>query len=290
MWGYSLQIYADFSGYTDIAIGLSRLMGFKLLENFNSPYKALSVADFWRRWHKSLGTWLKEYLYIPLGGNRSGGIGTYVATLIIFFFLLLITGWYELIFVYIGLVIVYIYGVLFIKNFKTYIHRDLNLLITMVIGGLWHGASANFVIWGAMNGCALIFYNYWKKVSPYENSTKSLARFWKIFITFQFITFTRIWFRLEEVETPKLMLDQILNNFGFEWSVFTTVLSTYQSVFIVMICGFVVHWLPQKIKDSWEFKFETMPMYAKVLSVSVIIIAMYQAVSDVSKPFVYFQF
>jgi D-alanyl-lipoteichoic acid acyltransferase DltB (MBOAT superfamily) len=100
MWGYSLQIYGDFSGYTDIAIGLSRLMGFKLLENFNSPYKAVSVADFWRRWHKSLGSWLRDYLYIPLGGNKGGGVGTYIATLIIFTFLIFITRWYELIYVY----------------------------------------------------------------------------------------------------------------------------------------------------------------------------------------------
>lgn len=290
MWGYSLQIYGDFSGYTDIAIGLSRLMGFELLENFNSPYKAISVADFWRRWHKSLGSWLRDYLYIPLGGNRTGGIGTYIATLIIFFFLLLITGWYELIFVYIGLMILYIYGVLFIKNFKKLIHRDLNLIITMVVGGLWHGASENFVVWGAMNGCALVIYNYWKKVSPYEAKTGPLVHFWKIFITFNFITFTRIWFRLDGDGQPMLMLHQIWNEFNFSWDVFVKVLSTYDSVFIIMILGYIIHWLPQKIKDGWEFRFEKMPLYAKALSVSVILLLMYQAVSDVSKPFVYFQF
>lgn len=290
MWGYSLQIYGDFSGYTDIAIGLSRLMGFQLLENFNSPYKAVSVADFWRRWHKSLGSWLRDYLYIPLGGNRTGGIGTYLATLIIFFFLLLITGWYELIFIYIGLMILYIYGVLFIKNFKKLIHRDLNLIITMVVGGLWHGASANFVVWGAMNGVALVIYNYWKKVSPYEAKTGALTHFWKIFITFNFITFTRIWFRLDGDGQPLLMLHQIWNEFNFSWDVFVKVLATYDTVFIVMILGFVVHWLPQKIKDGWENRFEGMSLYAKAISVSVILLLMYQAVSDVSKPFVYFQF
>ncbi len=90
MWAYSLHIYADFSGYTDIAIGLSRLMGFELKENFNSPYKAVSVADFWRRWHKSLGSWLRDYLYIPLGGNRGGTIGSYIAIFFIFVFYFLI--------------------------------------------------------------------------------------------------------------------------------------------------------------------------------------------------------
>jgi D-alanyl-lipoteichoic acid acyltransferase DltB (MBOAT superfamily) len=290
MWGYSLQIYGDFSGYTDIAIGISRLMGFKLLENFNSPYKAINVADFWRRWHKSLGSWLRDYLYIPLGGNRTGGIGTYIASTVVFIFLLLITKWYELIFVYLGLMILYIYGVLFVKNFKKLIHRDLNLLITMVVGGLWHGASENFVIWGAMNGLALIIYNYWKKVSPYEDKKGPLVHFWKIFITFNFITFTRIWFRLEGDGQPIVMLNQIIYHFDFSWTVFKKVISTYDSVFIVMLIGYIIHWLPGKIKLAWEYQFERFSLPMKVLSVSVILVAMYQAISDVSKPFVYFQF
>ena len=134
MWAYSLHIYTDFSGYTDISIGLSRLMGFELKQNFNSPYKAVSVADFWRRWHISLGSWLRDYLYIPLGGNRTGSIGSYIAIFFIFVFLIFITQWYELLFVYAGLTALYLLGILFIKDFKRYVHRDLNLIITMVVG------------------------------------------------------------------------------------------------------------------------------------------------------------
>lgn len=290
MWGYSLQIYGDFSGYTDIAIGLSRLMGFKLLENFNSPYKATSVADFWRRWHKSLGSWLKDYLYIPLGGNKTGGIGTYVATTVIFVFLIFITQWYELIFVYLGLMILYVTGLLVITNFKQYVHRDLNLLITMVVGGLWHGASENFVIWGAMNGAALIFYNYWKKFSPYEKSNNFIVHFWKIFITFNFITFTRIWFRLDGEGEPLAMLDQIWNHFGFEWKTFGMVLWSFQSVFWVILFGYIIHWMPDKIKQTYEGWFSKSPLVIQALSVAIIVIVMYQAVSDTFKPFVYFQF
>jgi D-alanyl-lipoteichoic acid acyltransferase DltB (MBOAT superfamily) len=290
MWGYSLQIYGDFSGYTDIAIGLSRLMGFKLLENFNSPYKATSVADFWRRWHKSLGSWLKDYLYIPLGGNKTGGIGTYVATTLIFVFLIFITQWYELIFVYLGLMILYVIGLLVIPNFKQYVHRDLNLLITMVVGGLWHGASENFVIWGAMNGAALIFYNYWKKVSPYEKSNNFIVHFWKIFLTFNFITFTRIWFRLDGEGEPLAMLDQIWNHFGFDWKTFGMVLWSFQSVFWVILVGYIIHWLPNKIKETYEGWFSKSPLVVQALSVAIIVIIMYQAVSDTFKPFVYFQF
>ena len=290
MWGYSLQIYGDFSGYTDIAIGLSRLMGFKIKENFDSPYKARNVAEFWRRWHKSLGSWLRDYLYIPLGGNRTGGIGTYIAISIIFIFLIFITQWYELIFIYVGLGALYMIGYLIIPNFKKYVHRDLNLLITMVVGGLWHGASENFVIWGAMNGIALIIYKYWKRISPYEESKWWITHFWKIFITFNFITFTRIWFRLEEDGLPMIMLDQILYHFDFSWKLFVEVLVAYQSVFWVMLIGYIIHWLPGKVKDIWEKAFTNMPMVMQALSVAVIIFLMYQMVSDTSKPFVYFQF
>ena len=290
MWGYSLQIYGDFSGYTDIAIGISRLMGFELLPNFNSPYKANSVADFWRRWHKSLGAWLRDYLYIPLGGNRKGSWGSYIAILIIFIFLIFITQWYGLLFIYIGVTALYLIGVLLIPNFKKYVHRDLNLLITMVVGGLWHGASENFVIWGTMNGVALVIYNYWKKISPYENKPWLIVHFWKVFLTFNFITFTRIWFRLDGDGEPAVMLDQIWNHFDFSWSVFITVLQTYQSVFWVILIGYFFHWLPQTIKHRYEQVFIQMSMPLQIGSVILIIFIMYQAVSDTFKPFVYLAF
>ncbi|PHR32436.1 MAG: membrane-bound O-acyltransferase family protein [Fluviicola sp.] len=290
MWAYSLHIYADFSGYTDIAIGLSRLMGFELKENFNSPYKAINVADFWRRWHKSLGSWLRDYLYIPLGGNRGGSIGSYIAILIIFVFLIFITGWYDLLYVYAGLTVLYIIGLFVFKDFKRYVHRDLNLLITMVIGGLWHGASENFVIWGAMNGCALIIYKYWKQISPYENKSNFFVHFWKIFITFNFITFTRIWFKLEDDGLPNVMLNQMWNHFNLTWETFVTILTTYQAVFWVMLGGFFIHWLPEKFKKMYERWFTRMPLTLQAISVAVIIVLMYQAISSEAPPFVYLMF
>lgn len=290
MWGYSLQIYGDFSGYTDIAIGISRLMGFELLPNFNSPYKANSVADFWRRWHKSLGAWLRDYLYIPLGGNRSGGWGTYIATTVIFVFLFFILRWYELIWVYAAMMLIYLIGVLIVPSFKTFVHRDLNLLITMVVGGLWHGASQNFVIWGAMNGLALVIYNYWRKISPYEEKSWWIVHFWKILITFNFITFTRIWFRLDQPGEPGQMLYHIWNHFDFTWSVFVKVLQTYASVFWVILFGFTVHWLPDSWKKNIEVRFAGFPMTIQAVVVALLVLLMYQAVSDTFKPFVYFQF
>ncbi len=290
MWGYSLQIYGDFSGYTDIAIGLSKLMGFTLKENFNSPYKALNVADFWRRWHKSLGTWLRDYLYIPLGGNRSGGWGTYATGTIIFIFLIFITKWYALIFVYMGILILYTYGWMFIKDFNRLVHRDMNLLITMIIGGLWHGASNNFVIWGALNGAALVIYKYWSSISPYENKSNLWVHFWKIFITFNFITFTRVWFRLEGDGEPMAMLNQIFGHFDFSWSVFIKVLATYWSAFAFILVGFILHWLPSTVKKGWELKFESLSFGLKIASVSILLFLVYQTAVEGGKPFVYFQF
>lgn len=302
MWAYSLHIYADFSGYTDIAIGLSQLMGFKLKPNFNSPYKAKSVAEFWRRWHISLGSWLKDYLYIPLGGNRTGGLGSYIAIAIIFTFLIFITQWYDLLYIYAGLTVIYLLGVTYIKNFKTYVHRDLNLLITMVVGGLWHGASENFVIWGAMNGTALIIYKYWRKISFYENSTKWFSTVWKIFLTFNFITFTRIWFKLDEARTsggmsdaeadelPFKMLKRIWNHFDYSWETFVTVLETYQAVFWVMLAGFIIHWLPDRVKAIYEKAFTRMPLPLQAVSVAIIIVLLYQALGAEQPAFVYLQF
>ncbi len=290
MWGYSLQIYGDFSGYTDIAIGISLLMGFRLLQNFNSPYKATSVADFWRRWHISLGSWFREYLYIPLGGNRSGGIGTFIMTIFILIFMVFITKWYSLLYIYLGLTIVYLLVAKYIPESKKHIFRDLNLLITQVTGGLWHGASTNFVIWGFMNAIALIVYNHWRTISPYESSTKWYARAWKIFFTFNFITFTRIWFRLDEEGAPMNMVNHIWKKFDFSWETFLLVCDTYKESLLIMVAGILIHWLPSKWKDFYKNTFTKLPVVFQMIAVAFIIVLMYQAMTGESKPFVYFQF
>lgn len=290
MWGYSLQIYGDFSGYTDVAIGISRLMGFELLPNFNSPYKALSVADFWRRWHISLGSWWRDYLYIPLGGNKKGSIGTYVAISVIFFFLIFLTGWYDLFLVYLGLMALNVIAVFFVPALKRVLHRDQNLLIIMTVGGLWHGASLNFVTWGIMNGFALVLYNYWKKISPYEKSSWWMVHFWRIFLTFNFITFTRIWFRLQGDGEPFQMLDQIWNHFGFTWEKLGTVLYGYGPVFCIMAAGFILHWLPQRFKDFGIRRFVAMPMPAQAIVVWLCVLLLYQAYGSGGKAFVYIEF
>jgi len=368
MWAYSLHIYADFSGYTDIAIGLSRLMGFKLKPNFNSPYKAISVADFWRRWHISLGSWLKDYLYIPLGGNRTGGIGSYIAIVSIFTFLIFITQWWDLLWIYAGLTVVYLLGVAFIKEFKRYVHRDLNLIITMVVGGLWHGPSENFVIWGAMNGCALLVFKYWSKInlfftnrsniwyfsksflafsiymilvaiwphlkhvaafyffyfwmatsmilliihiatnetSFHEKSKVRFKTFWSIFFTFNFITLTRIWFKLDEARMgpfkeaglpdneadalPGKMIHQIWYKFDFTWDYFVIFVDMFQVPLIILVVGLIIHWLPEKIKGLWEKAFTSFPIWLQTICIAIIVVLMYQAIGAEQPAFVYLQF
>jgi D-alanyl-lipoteichoic acid acyltransferase DltB (MBOAT superfamily) len=165
LFGYSLQVYADFSGYTDIAIGVAMLMGFYLPKNFRSPYKATNPGDFWKRWHISLSNWLKDYLYIPLGGNRNATFATYsmIATIGAIALILSGSGLVGLILFLTMIVTAYI-AYTYPKSRKT-INTNLNLMNTMLLGGLWHGASWNFVIWGGLNGIGILVYKSWKKMS-----------------------------------------------------------------------------------------------------------------------------
>jgi len=159
---YSLQVYADFSGYTDIAIGVAMLMGFYLPQNFNSPYKAPNPHNFWKRWHMSLSRWLQSYLYIPLGGNRSIGFGTYFWILTISLIVLILTGsfWVS------GILLVIALLVILVKPAtKRKLYAHLNSFITMLLGGIWHGASWNFMLWGGLNGIGMIVYKLWKDMS-----------------------------------------------------------------------------------------------------------------------------
>ena len=164
---YSLQVYADFSGYTDIAIGVAMLMGFYLPQNFNSPYKAPNAANFWKRWHMSLSRWLQSYLYIPLGGNRNTTFGTYFWLILISLIILMLSGSYIVTGI-IALVAIEITIAIHRSRKNEKRHKllmgNLNSFITMLLGGLWHGASWNFMIWGGLNGIGMIIYKFWKEM------------------------------------------------------------------------------------------------------------------------------
>lgn len=289
MIGYSLQIYGDFSGYTDIAIGLALLMGFQLPTNFDSPYKATSAGNFWKRWHISLSTWLKDYLYIPLGGNKKGTTASYIIVTIILAGVML--AYFTNVYVLIGvplLVVVLMALAFFFPKVKNHINTNINIMLTMLIGGLWHGASWKFVIWGGLNGLGVVSYKFWRKVSPYENSTHWLAYVWKVLFTFIFITFTRIYFRGESMQHIQRFYHQITHNMDLThaWDI----LVHYQAVFWVMLLGYIAHWLPYSTKATIEQWYGKSPIPVKVLLAVGVSVLCYQAFSTDFQPFIYFQF
>ena len=158
---YSLQVYADFSGYTDIATGVAMLMGFHLPQNFNSPYKAENAQQFWRRWHMSLSRWLRDYLYIPLGGNRNATWGTWIIIIAVAVIGSFLSGsWWVAFAVAVISVLVLIYGWRR-PDKRKFLRTQVNSMDTMLLGGLWHGASWNFMIWGGLNGIGMIIYKFW---------------------------------------------------------------------------------------------------------------------------------
>jgi D-alanyl-lipoteichoic acid acyltransferase DltB (MBOAT superfamily) len=167
LFGYSLQVYADFSGYTDIATGVAMLMGFYLPKNFNSPYKAKNAAEFWRRWHISLSTWLRDYLYIPLGGNRNGTFGSYAIILGIAFLASALAGSWWVFFSVLAITFVIALLIIFKKGWRKELISDINRMDTMLLGGLWHGASWNFMIWGGLNGLGMLIYRFWHGCNAY---------------------------------------------------------------------------------------------------------------------------
>ena len=304
LYGYSLQVYADFSGYTDIAIGVALILGFRLPKNFNSPYKADNCGEFWKRWHISLSSWLKDYLYIPMGGNRGGSIFSYVSLSLIVIFIYLISGSLALLFGILSVIFsTLLIGELFPKFNKWYL-TNINIMLTMLIGGLWHGASWNFVLWGALNGLGIVVYKQWKKISPWKNKSKWWNKIWGIIITFNFVTFTRIWFRSgsinswDEIDQGHNIIsewftaNEILNQlfFNFQWDLIGDVLAVYSNVFLVIIIGFLIHFIPEKFKFWYREKFSTSPVFVQLLVCFTAIFFMYQVASTSLQPFIYFQF
>lgn len=235
IYSYSIQIFCDFSAYSDIAIGLALLLGFKLPENFNQPFLSTSVTDFWRRWHLTLSRWLRDYLYIPLGGNRKGKVRTLI-----------------------------------------------NLFLTMVIGGIWHGAGIKFIIWGAIHGFALCL----EKVFGSFQNTKFKIIGWVL--TFNFIAFTWIFFRSPSFESAQYMFHQILFNFQFEHII--SYLANYKEIIAVLLTGYLIHFIPKRLKlKMWNYTdFNWWPSLGIICIIFVIII--YQFKVSGLQPFIYFQF
>jgi len=290
LFGYSLQVYMDFSGYTDMAIGIALLLGYRLKTNFLSPYKALSSSEFWKRWHISLSSWLKEYLYIPLGGNKSSGAGSWIALLIIILFLTLLSG-YFVVFLILMAVCVLIWITMYLSvSFRQKVHQYLNIQVTMLLGGLWHGSSWMFVIWGGLNGLAILVHKTWERINPFSEKVRNhfIYKALCLILTLSFITYTRLFFRSPDMETVSKIHEQLLHAFHPE--LFFPVAKTFASFFILMTAGYLIHWIPEKIKNIYRTFFADLPVPFQVIVVIVGIIISWQLSGSQIHPFIYFQF
>ncbi len=243
VYGYAMQIYCDFSGYSDMAIGIALLLGFRFPINFNSPYKADSITDFWHRWHISLSTWLRDYLYISLGGNRKGRLRTYF-----------------------------------------------NLFLTMLLGGLWHGASWNFVVWGGFHGIALAVHKFWRSVTGKAKNERShgIRKLVGIIITFHFVCFCWIFFRNSTFEGSVTMLEQIFTDFTPQ--LFGQLITGYWKVFVLIEIGFVLHFSPDSWQDICRRGVIALPLVGKAFMLIILIYIVIQMKSAEIQPFIYFQF
>ena len=238
--GYVVQIYCDFSGYSDMAIGISAIMGFRLTKNFDFPYKSRNLTDFWRRWHISLSTWLRDYVYIPLGGNRRGTLRTYV-----------------------------------------------NNFLTMLVGGLWHGAAWKFVIWGGMHGVGLIVH---KALRPWLDRIPDTwpvkAASWTL--TMAYVSFLFIFFRAASFEDAWLIIRNIFGNFDIAYLAPFVRVRYVWLIFVAMIIA--VHSLPTRWINAAGDWFVRAPFGAKLAVFIVAVQLVVQFMSEDVMPFIYFQF
>ena len=237
VYGYAVQIYCDFSAYSDIAIGVAALLGYRFSKNFNQPYRALGIRDFWRRWHISLSTWLRDYLYIPLGGGRGG-------------------PW----------------------------RRGRNLMVTMLLGGLWHGAAAKFIVWGGVHGAALMVEHRWRQRPGWGGATASWARMamaW--FLVFHFICFTWIFFRAASLETAFHYLSALTH-----WHTPTQAITPF--LLFLTLSGLAAQFLPADSHERLGGVLQRMPWPAMGLITGLAIVVIDALGPEGVAPFIYFQF
>jgi D-alanyl-lipoteichoic acid acyltransferase DltB (MBOAT superfamily) len=238
IYAYAVQIYADFFGYTNMAIGIALLLGFRFPQNFDAPYAATSIQDFWRRWHMTLSRWLRDYLYIPLGGNRGSRLFTYR-----------------------------------------------NLMLTMLIGGLWHGAGWTFVAWGGIHGIALVAERWWTgRPGRVERAPSAWRRAGQRFVTFQVVCFAWIFFRAE--------------SFGDAWDVIVRLGTAWGEpsplvtggVLAAIAVGIGSQYLPRRLPLTVMARFSRLPVPAQAGVLSVALLVTHALGPEGVAPFIYFQF
>ncbi len=245
VFAYAIVIYCDFSGYSDVAIGIARWLGITIPPNFMSPYQSKSITEFWRRWHISLSSWLKDYLYIFwLGGNRKGKINTYI-----------------------------------------------NLFITMLLGGFWHGASWNFILWGALHGIALAIHKIWMEIIQkigWNTEKNVLYNIFTQLLTFLFVCFCWIFFKASDFQIAAQMLHQIWYNFSFNvWGDF---FANYHMVIYLMLIGYLLHLIPDNFNEKLLVKFQKAPVILYILIYIVFLIGYSHFKSEEAVMPIYLQF
>ncbi|WP_128331771.1 MBOAT family protein [Apibacter sp. HY039] len=298
IYGYALQIYCDFSGYSDMAIGIALLLGFKFPKNFDSPYQSQNITEFWRRWHISLSSWLKDYLYFSLGGNRNGHFMGYFFPVLFFTGLILwginsaIHESYWQIITALIFILIFASSILLSKEKKKASYSSFNQMTTMLLGGLWHGASMRFILWGAMHGLALSIHKTYINLSGSSKTENTKSYFWfrliGILITFHFVCFCWIFFRVSDMNTAWQMLTQIFHK--FEPHILLQMVNGYKLVFVLMLLGFILHFTPPRWEEIFKLKFEKAPYWAVLLFLFVIVLIVAQVKSSEIQPFIYFQF
>jgi D-alanyl-lipoteichoic acid acyltransferase DltB (MBOAT superfamily) len=240
---FTLQLYCDFSGYSDMAIGIALLLGYRFKENFRSPFKSQNPSEFWRRWHISLSTWLRDYIYIPLGGNRRGRLRTYF-----------------------------------------------NLFATMVIGGIWHGASWMYLLWGAYHGILLACHKLIKQTINFNYGTTMtrVAQPFNVIITFTLVFVGFTFFRSPSLENLSEIATQIFTAFHPEIAL--QFITAYSLVVVAIVAGFLLHFTP----DRWQVKlsnaYTSMPLLAQALILAIVLFAVIQTRQSELVPFVYLQY
>lgn len=298
-YGYTIQIYCDFSGYSDMAIGIALLLGFKLPVNFRTPYKSASITEFWRRWHISLSTWLKDFLYISVGGNRHGSFAGFLFPALFFFGLVVWGITYApvsnvpLIISITGLV-VFSLTFLLSKERERTMFTNVNLLTTMLLGGLWHGASLRFIIWGALHGIALavhkIFMEYFPSKKENQNKLGGyLWRFISIVLTFHFVAFCWLFFRARDFSVAMDVIKNI-SAVTFNFEQWKTIILGYKNVFLLMLIGYIWHFLPDSFTIKMRSSFDNLPLVVQGLIIGLTFWLVYAASAAGPQPFIYFQF
>jgi D-alanyl-lipoteichoic acid acyltransferase DltB (MBOAT superfamily) len=291
IYGYALQIYCDFSGYTDMAIAIGLMLGYKFPINFDSPYQSRSVTEFWRRWHISLSTWLRDYLYIPLGGNRGSSIGTWLFPgLFVSVSLMLAAAaalggeWWWLVLWALATAIIILPSLF--KRDRQGLATNCNLFTTMLLGGLWHGAATRFIIWGALHGLGLAVERWVRQAFPSQSG--ALRQAFGGLLTFHFVCFCWIFFRAENMEAVGAMLRQIA--FDFRPAILPDFIAGYAPVVFWMAVGYALHLLPKSLENKAQDVVTALPLLGKAVLLTLFIALVMQVKSSEVQPFIYFQF